>query len=168
MIELEDRVLTEDGISIITVNKAAEIILDTGELGDNFKVLECEDALQYESKYGINITYAIEEFMALPPSPDIEISELSLSILHSSRWMDDAIYQDRYDLERKFFYDNDQFSLLIKLDKLIRRFKHDGVVWSGRGSSCASYVLYLLEVHDVDPVKYNIPFYEFSKDFEGE
>lgn len=38
-------------------------------------------------------------------------------------------------------------------------------VWGvGRGSSCASLVLYLIGVHEVDPIKYNIPLTEFFHD----
>ena len=41
--------------------------------------------------------------------------------------------------------------------------KHD-IVWGvGRGSSVASYVLYLLGVHKVNSVKYNIDLKEFFK-----
>lgn len=44
-------------------------------------------------------------------------------------------------------------------------FKRDGVVWGvGRGSSCASYVLYLLGLHAVDCVVYNVPMTEFFHD----
>ena len=41
--------------------------------------------------------------------------------------------------------------------------KHD-VVWGvGRGSSVASYALYLIGVHKIDSVKYNLPIDEFFK-----
>jgi DNA polymerase III alpha subunit len=43
-------------------------------------------------------------------------------------------------------------------------FKKNNVVWGvGRGSSCASYILFLLEVHSVDSIKYEIPLEEFFK-----
>lgn len=39
-----------------------------------------------------------------------------------------------------------------------------GVIWGvGRGSSVASYVLYLIGIHDVDSVKYDLDFREFIK-----
>ena len=42
--------------------------------------------------------------------------------------------------------------------------KHD-IVWGvGRGSSVASYVLYLLGIHKVDSLKYNLDIKEFLKD----
>lgn len=43
-------------------------------------------------------------------------------------------------------------------------FRRKGVVWGvGRGSSCASLVLYMLGVNAVDPVRFNIPMEEFFK-----
>ena len=40
----------------------------------------------------------------------------------------------------------------------------EGVVWGvGRGSSVASYVLYLIGVHSIDPIKYNLDWQEFLR-----
>ena len=33
----------------------------------------------------------------------------------------------------------------------------------GRGSACASFVLFLMDAHRIDPVKYDIPMNEFFK-----
>ncbi len=58
----------------------------------------------------------------------------------------------------------DLFSVLQTLIFIIDQFKKNNIVWGvGRGSSCASYVLYLLNVHSVDVIKYNIPLREFFK-----
>lgn len=40
----------------------------------------------------------------------------------------------------------------------------EGVVWGlGRGSSVASYVLYIIGVHNIDPIKYNLDWQEFLR-----
>ncbi len=40
----------------------------------------------------------------------------------------------------------------------------ESVVWGvGRGSSVASYVLYLIGVHSIDPIKYNLDWQEFLR-----
>lgn len=40
----------------------------------------------------------------------------------------------------------------------------ENIVWGvGRGSSVASYVLYLIGVHSIDPVKYNLDWQEFLR-----
>lgn len=42
--------------------------------------------------------------------------------------------------------------------------RRQGVTWGvGRGSSVASYVLYLIGVHRIDPVKYNLDITEFLR-----
>ena len=44
------------------------------------------------------------------------------------------------------------------------QFHKEGVVWGvGRGSSCASLVMFLLRINRIDPVKYGIPAEEFFK-----
>ena len=52
--------------------------------------------------------------------------------------------------------------LLRFLVYLIDTMKENDIVWGvGRGSSVASYVLYLIGVHRVDSLKYNLEFDEF-------
>lgn len=41
--------------------------------------------------------------------------------------------------------------------------ENNWVVGVGRGSSCASYLLYLLKIHLVNPIKYNLNIKEFLK-----
>lgn len=44
-------------------------------------------------------------------------------------------------------------------------FRANGTVWGvGRGSSCASYILFILGLHCVDCVRYNVPMSEFFHD----
>ena len=44
------------------------------------------------------------------------------------------------------------------------QFRKNDIVWGvGRGSSCASLVMFLLDINRVDPVKYGIPAEEFFK-----
>jgi DNA polymerase III alpha subunit len=53
-------------------------------------------------------------------------------------------------------------SLLQALVYVIDTFTEKNVVWGvGRGSSVASYILYLIGVHDIDSVQYNLDFNEF-------
>lgn len=43
--------------------------------------------------------------------------------------------------------------------------KQKKILWGvGRGSSCASYLLYLIGLHCVDPIRFNIPMNEFLHD----
>jgi DNA polymerase III alpha subunit len=54
--------------------------------------------------------------------------------------------------------------LLRQMKYIIDTLRKNNIVWGvGRGSSVASYVLFLLGVHKIDSVKYNLPIEEFFK-----
>lgn len=54
------------------------------------------------------------------------------------------------------------FNMLRVIVYILDRFKETGVVYGvGRGSSCASFVLFLLGLHVVDPIRFNVPLEEF-------
>ena len=48
---------------------------------------------------------------------------------------------------------------------IVDTLKHENKVWGvGRGSSCASLTLFLIGLHQVDPIKFNIDMTEFFHD----
>jgi DNA polymerase III alpha subunit len=54
--------------------------------------------------------------------------------------------------------------LLKVLKYVVDTLKEKKIFWGvGRGSSVASYVLYLLEVHKIDSIKYNLDWREFLR-----
>ena len=58
----------------------------------------------------------------------------------------------------------DLFNLLRYLKYLVDTMKQHGIIWGvGRGSSVASYVLYLLEVHRIDSLYYDLDPEEFLR-----
>lgn len=66
--------------------------------------------------------------------------------------------------ELKLFEERDLLSLLRFLNYLVHILRKNKIVWGvGRGSSVASYVLYLLGVHKVNSIKYELPIEEFLK-----
>ena len=77
---------------------------------------------------------------------------------------DRQVRVDRVQRELNEYTSRGLLDVLRVLIYVVDTFKKNNVVWGvGRGSSCASYILYLLEVHSVDPVKYDIPLEEFFK-----
>jgi DNA polymerase III alpha subunit len=66
--------------------------------------------------------------------------------------------------ELELFAKNDMIELLCYLRYLVDTMKEHDIVWGvGRGSSVASYCLYLLNVHRIDSIKYNLDIREFFK-----
>ena len=71
---------------------------------------------------------------------------------------------DRVSLELELFIQHNMMDLLYYLKYLVDTMRENNIVWGvGRGSSVASYVLYLLGVHKVDSIKYELDIKEFLK-----
>ena len=72
---------------------------------------------------------------------------------------------DRLVLELKEYQRRDLISLLRQMKYIVDTLRDNNIIWGvGRGSSVASYVLFLLGVHKIDSVKYNLPIEEFFKE----
>jgi DNA polymerase III alpha subunit len=66
--------------------------------------------------------------------------------------------------ELELFRQHNMLPLLKTMKYIVDTLKSNNVVWGvGRGSSVASYVLFLLGVHRIDSVKYSLPIEEFFK-----
>lgn len=72
---------------------------------------------------------------------------------------------DRVKMELEEYKSHNMFNLLrlcIFLSEFIKA-NDDIIIGIGRGSSVSSYILYLLEIHLVDSLKYNLDIKEFLK-----
>lgn len=75
-----------------------------------------------------------------------------------------AIRISRTLLELKVYAKAGLMEMLRCLIYIIETLTEQDVVWGvGRGSSVSSYVLYLIGVHDIDCVLYELPFTDFMK-----
>lgn len=71
---------------------------------------------------------------------------------------------DRVTLELNLFTKFQMIPILRSLKYLVDFMRANDIVWGvGRGSSIASYCLYLIGIHKIDSIKYNIPIEEFLK-----
>lgn len=66
--------------------------------------------------------------------------------------------------ELLLYQERDLFPLLQYLKYLVDTLRKNNVIWGvGRGSSVASYVLYLIGVHRINSIKYELQIDEFLK-----
>jgi Bacterial DNA polymerase III alpha NTPase domain len=66
--------------------------------------------------------------------------------------------------ELLLYQERELFNLLRYMKYMVDTFRRNNVVWGlGRGSSVASYVLYLIGVHKIDSIYYDLPINEFLK-----
>jgi len=72
--------------------------------------------------------------------------------------------RDRVDIELELFIQHGMYDLLHYLKYLVDFMRERNIVWGvGRGSSVASYVLYLIGIHKIDSIKYELDINEFLK-----
>ena len=72
---------------------------------------------------------------------------------------------ERVNQELELFHKHGMIDLLYYLKYLVDTMRANNIVWGvGRGSSVASYVLYLLGVHKIDSIKYELNIHEFLKE----
>jgi DNA polymerase III alpha subunit len=73
--------------------------------------------------------------------------------------------RERVHEELQAFAERGMIPLLRYMCYLVDFMRENGIVWGvGRGSSVASYVLYLIGVHRIDSIKYNLDWREFLRD----
>lgn len=88
----------------------------------------------------------------------LDIAQHVLSLCHTEQQL------QRAGQELLMFQERDLFDLLRYLRYLVDVMKQHNVIWGvGRGSSVASYVLYLLEVHRIDSLYYDLDPTEFLR-----
>lgn len=62
------------------------------------------------------------------------------------------------------YQDRDLFNLLRFLKYLVDTMRTNNIIWGvGRGSSVASFVLYLIGIHRINSIQYQLPIEEFLK-----
>jgi len=94
---------------------------------------------------------------------DINVKEYITRLIPASG-QDVKIITERVDMELAEFEARNLFPVLQMLIYIIDTMRKNNLVWGvGRGSSVASYILYLMGVHKVDSVKYNLHIKEFLK-----
>jgi len=175
---LKDRILCYDGDSIITSKSIFYNKLMLGESLDGLFVLEIDEEIDNYNKFVDKTISTKSENNVLPKEWNIpdkykNIQVRSHILLCLKDEIDDNDFTDleietrlnRIDYELKLWKDRDLLDLLRTLIYIVDQFRANDIVWgTGRGSSCCCYILYLIGIHDVDSIKYNLDLSEFFKE----
>ena len=108
------------------------------------------------------------------PIPPQQVDITNWFIPYEYKTMDivDWLYQrcptpeirERVSEELRLFAKHDMILVLKTMKYVVDTLRANNVVWGvGRGSSVASYVLFIIGVHKIDSVKYKLPINEFFK-----
>ena len=100
---------------------------------------------------------AIEEWLFAKVMEQLQ-NPSSKDVFNSAQWK-------RVEEELKAFDERGMEDLLRYMIYLVDFMRENNIVWGvGRGSSVASYVLYLIGVHKINSIKYNLDWREFLRD----
>lgn len=171
---LSDRVVWYDGDISVSSNKLAEM-LSSGIISDFSGVCaerEDEEVRKARAIYGDILPVKdgidldrIDPFQWNIPEYYKELdwkSEVYTLLLEEVKELgvtgkDIAVRMERVEKEIDLIEDSDRGSLVTLMMYIVDTLEDAGVVWGvGRGSVCSSYVMYLVGVHDVDSVQYNL------------
>lgn len=133
---------------------------------ESFEVTQLQNLSELHfSKPLDNVEYSVEEFDAAMQSDWFMPDEYKNMDIEG--FLVNACPKENYQRlidELQEFRDRNMINLLRWLKFLVDTMNKDGIVWGvGRGSSVASYVLYLIGVHSIDPIKYNLDWREFLR-----
>ena len=165
------------GRPFVTEEDLCEMIYQNTELPlANFLVTDPEQYNQSVKNLYVDLPF-LQKYTAL----DVDVDEFdsinqanwlmpeSYKNLDIAQWVLDQCKTEhelqRVGQELLLFQEKNLFSLLQYLKYLVDTMREHNVVWGvGRGSSVASYVLYLIGVHHIDSIYYDLPIDEFLKE----
>ena len=182
--DLKDRVLRYDGVSLISPDEVARYLLlgaapsqlriaGVSELPDDLQLFNdnASEQLLLDADEPVSLSFAWqlpEEYKNL----DLEkyVIDKTVAFLEKQRCgakngytldqeseVDDRIIVELREIKNRGMVEFFQIVIYI-LDVL----RAKGVVWGvGRGSSCASYILFILGLHAVDCIRFKVPHTEF-------
>ncbi len=178
LIDLKDRIITDEGEVIAKHELLVKRAL-SGEVFTELRAVAHPDIKQYNESSGYATPIIIWEDTGdgttTGPDPetfgwtipkkflDLDIEDLCITALEEKQ-LNTEEYVNRLSWELIQMEDKNMHQFVRCLLYVIHQFKENEVVWGvGRGSSCASLIMYLLGINKVDPVKYGIPAEEFFK-----
>ena len=154
-------------------NKFGEIVYNIEDVVDLI--------MKEKSTVGITVDTSVD-LEGTRPETDISMSVDEYDLMNQHRWLMPEEYQQldiaqhvidccktedemqRAGKELLMFQERNLFNLLKYLKYLVDTMRANNIIWGvGRGSSVSSYVLYLLGVHRIDSMYYDLDPGEFLR-----
>ena len=154
-------------------NKFSEIVYNIEDVVDLI--------MTEKSTAGITVDSTVQLENTVPET-DISLSVDEYDMMNQRNWLMPEEYQQldiaqhvidccktdaeiqRAGEELLMFQERNLFNLLKYLKYLVDTMRDNNIIWGvGRGSSVASYVLYLLGVHKIDSMYYDLDIEEFLR-----
>jgi len=164
------------GQTYTTSNELCDLLYKNPKL--DISLFQVEDSLEYNRSVAElhaeldlldsyhNISQTVEEFdrvlqrnWRMPKEyKELDIAEYVLGLCKEEHEL------QRVGEELILYQERNLFDLLRYLKYLVDTLRKNNIVWGvGRGSSVASYVLFLIGIHKIDAIYYNLNIDEFLK-----
>lgn len=165
-------------------NKFGQIVYSESDICDlyltdpdkNYKNIVCNDAIRFNTTLSLeNIPTILQEFdnsITIEDFDNIcqnkwqmpdEYHNMDIAKFVLDKCSNDAELQ-RAGQELLMFQERNMFTLLKYLKYLVDTMRQHNIVWGvGRGSSVSSFVLYLIGIHRINSLYYDLDIEEFLK-----
>jgi DNA polymerase III alpha subunit len=143
-----------DGIELLYSNKRLigipfDNVAQFNQYADSLEIEQLVDSVEYSKQFNIPQHYK-----------ELDVEFYIKNMIEISTPEQIA----RVGMELDMFRARNLFPVLQLLIYIVDTMRKHNLVWGvGRGSSVASYCLYLIGVHKIDSVKYNLDIREFLK-----
>jgi len=180
--KLNNRVLRYDGVSVIPPEMVADILLhgsspteirvtqDSWEIQQfNFNCDEGDEIKFNNDEVKLDTSWNLPEDWASLTIDQVQhlIVDKATDVISRSNYTEAQVSKaySRIEKEIKEIEKRNMMDFLKTIMYVLDTFKKNDICWGvGRGSSCASYVLFVLGLHVVDCVKFGVPMEEFFHD----
>jgi DNA polymerase III alpha subunit len=165
LFSFKDRVILDNGLVVFTDQGLIQLARDGVSL-NNLKAITSPEVEKFnlfsEEQIDTNlVTDTSDWYKWNTPEPFCSIDVPAYLRALTS----DAPYSERLEIELGHFETRNMFPLVRHVIYLIDYMKKNDMIWGvGRGSSSASLIFYLIGLHRIDPILYDIPLNEFIKD----
>ncbi len=179
MIDLGDRWLTATGITIVEpTSKLVNTAIRSGHV-DRVRVTELTEQLQEFNNFAdVSIEVVSPKDFKKPPTPKTvlpaEYASLDVDVLLSKLVQEDIKRRghshkhqciERAVAELTWLYEHGKIDLIRTLVYVVDVLNEHDYPWGiGRGSSVSSYVLFLIGVHGIDPIAFDLDWHDFMRD----
>ena len=176
---LKDRTLWYDGDSTIDPDAIADMVLRGMRIKSGVYVSDVNEEIELFNKiseYQLTTKTEVRPFEFEWNIPEryktmnlrrflLEKLDQEVERNKSLRTEEDVeIRLERIDTELEMYYTHNLNMLLRTTIFIIDTFREKNVVWGvGRGSACSSYILYLVGIHDIDSVYYELDISDFLR-----
>jgi DNA polymerase III alpha subunit len=173
--KLDGRFIDNLGRVVMTVDGLSDLIVAGKEI-NGLLAEECDDTIKY-NKYGkSNLVLYTEDMMSETADVYDENAvlrwktptEYNITDEELINWLFEQCSSDveyeRIIEELNMYDDRGLYPLLKHLIYLVDHFRKNDIVWGvGRGSSVSSFVLFLIGIHKVNPLTYELDIKDFLK-----